>query len=43
MKTTETESLENNYQEFMISMKARSLAQQREAEEDLLSSLEARE
>jgi hypothetical protein len=37
------ESFENNYQEFMLSMKAKSNAQRRETEEDLLASLEARE
>jgi hypothetical protein len=41
--TTKTEFYEQNYQNFMLSLKAKSLAQAREAEEDLLASLEARD
>jgi hypothetical protein len=40
---TEQESYNNNYQELMLSLKAKSLAEQKAEEEDLLASLEARD
>ena len=34
---------ENNYNEFLLSLKAKSLRQEREAEDNLLDSLETRD